>query len=313
MTGQTAMYWVDLLVLTMVATSALWKGSKHGFLSRLNRLFVQGTTGAPAGALSKATGTGWVTVEADPQDSSDMEATFLPFRLVLPSRAECEVKQHVFARQKPSCQLSELAYLSQAAALAAIPDDLVIDLTTEAAEAVQELITAQCALAISKSLPSHFWTQLAGASIRTADFSQCFKEQGEGSEDLLEVLSRCESLEELSLRSCQQIPGPAWAKVSSKLMFEAPHLSPRPSSVSENDSQVLRRPWRRCRRPAAGSHAMRSPGSGVLLPLRADPRVGLAAAPGRLLAEVPLVPWHPRGSASASARPRRLGWCYCAL
>eukprot|EP00438_Fugacium_kawagutii_P004791 Skav205494 [mRNA] locus=scaffold2844:18249:28152:- [translate_table: standard] len=106
-----------------------------------------------------------------------------------------------------------IPYSSQAAALAAIPDDLVIDLTTEAAEAVQELVTAQCTLDISKFVPSHFWTRLAGPCIRKADFSKCFDKQGEGAEDLLQVLARCEALEELNLEWCQHIPGPAWAKV----------------------------------------------------------------------------------------------------
>eukprot|EP00438_Fugacium_kawagutii_P035951 Skav209018 [mRNA] locus=scaffold2629:73011:78728:+ [translate_table: standard] len=81
----------------------------------------------------------------------------------------------------------------------------------ERCQALEEINLEWC------RIPGAAWAKLRGAQwakMKKANFSGCFIDgDGEGAEELLQVLARCEALEELNLYGSQQIPGPAWANV----------------------------------------------------------------------------------------------------
>eukprot|EP00438_Fugacium_kawagutii_P026101 Skav201525 [mRNA] locus=scaffold3018:17339:23195:+ [translate_table: standard] len=77
--------------------------------------------------------------------------------------------------------------------------------------ALEELNFDRC-----KQIPGAAWAKLQGAEwpkLRTANFSSCFEDHGDGAADLLQLLSRCPTLEELNFLGCKQISGIAWAKL----------------------------------------------------------------------------------------------------
>eukprot|EP00438_Fugacium_kawagutii_P002525 Skav234522 [mRNA] locus=scaffold2407:105107:112478:- [translate_table: standard] len=81
------------------------------------------------------------------------------------------------------------------------------------------LVTTAAALLGLKSLAlygQHFVEQPIFADLGLRHLlGRCFEDHGDGAEDLLQVLARCQALEELNLSFCKQILGPAWTKVCS--------------------------------------------------------------------------------------------------
>ena len=60
----------------------------------------------------------------------------------------------------------------------------------------------------------HFFLEVVVLYDLTLDkHCRCFKSQGEGAADLLQVLGHSHELEEASFSSCHQIPAVAWQKL----------------------------------------------------------------------------------------------------
>eukprot|EP00438_Fugacium_kawagutii_P007022 Skav233758 [mRNA] locus=scaffold1792:402073:410486:- [translate_table: standard] len=121
-------------------------------------------------------------------------------------------------------------------------------------------VTVELKLGGCAKIPGTAWAKVRGAqwpNLQKADFSECFDEEGEGAEDLLQVLAQCEALEELKLGGCQQIPGTAWAKVRGA---QWPNLQKADFCASWGDAMRWR-PWTLKTATRSATRSQRRPGS----------------------------------------------------